>query len=91
MHKCPHCGEKTITTLKKLMPGWRPRCRECGGKWRLSYFPILFIMAMPSMVVPIMIFLALNGMGIRTPVVVTLALCLVSLFMVYISPLVKKK
>jgi hypothetical protein len=90
VHKCPHCGEKTITTFKKLMPGWSPRCPECGGKWRLSYFPIFFIMLMPFAVVPILLFFAFNGMGVKTPAAVAITLGCVAIFLLYAYPLVKK-
>lgn len=90
MHKCPHCGERTISTFNKLMPGWKPRCPECEGRWRLSFFPILFIMVMPFLVVPIMLFMAFNGMGIKTPVSVGILLSFLAFAFLYASPLIKK-
>ncbi len=90
MHKCPHCEEKTISTFKKFMPGWSPRCSECGGKWRLSFIPILYIMVMPFLVVPMMIIMAVNGMGIRTPATIGITLIFFGFVLLYANPVVKK-
>lgn len=44
MHKCPHCGEKTITTSKKFAPGWNPKCIKCNGKWGASNWTVIILM-----------------------------------------------
>lgn len=91
MHKCPHCKEKTISTLKKLMPGWRPRCPECGGKWRLSFFLALYFMSMPFAIMPIIFYMASSGMGLIAPASVAVALSFIGIVLLYLFPLVKKK
>lgn len=90
MHSCPHCGLKTISTFQKLMPGWNPRCKECGGRWRLSYFVVFFIFLMPFFVVPIMLLMASSGMGIRMPAVISSVLIFLAVAFLYWIPLVRK-
>lgn len=93
MHKCPHCGKWTISTLRKLMPGWSPRCNNCTGKWRTSYFPVLFFMVGPFALVPTMLFLATTG-AVRPTLgllfLLASAFMAMSLFLFYAMPTVKK-
>ena len=90
MHKCPHCGEKVISTFKKLMPGWGPRCPECGGKWRNSYFVALLILAMPFLGGALMMALAIGGVAMISPFLSLLIVAFVIMFLLYAMPLVKK-
>jgi len=93
MHKCPHCKQRTISTFKKLMPGWRPRCTECGGRWRTNYLAVMFFMAGQFSAVPLMLFLIFGGYmrpGLGPLYLITTVIIIVSGYLFYALPVVKK-
>lgn len=55
MHKCPNCGEETISNLSKLMlgPGRTIQCKSCNSRvsvsWWSSVIFIIFLIGIYSM------------------------------------------
>lgn len=42
MLTCPHCGERTISPMKKLFMGpiFDHRCAACGKRWGISHWSV---------------------------------------------------